>query len=85
MFEQRVQFRAYRRATHASLSQVSAILLVLGADIFKKIAVRYKRQCSSDGKGAGVILRVIEGVGGEFVNYAAIGGSYSPRRCFRQP
>src|SRR5438552_13194747 len=44
----------------ASLSQASAILLVLGADIFKKIAVRYKHQCSFDGKGAGVIQRVIE-------------------------
>src|SRR2546427_2912663 len=44
----------------ASLPQVSAVLLVLGADVFKEVAVRYQPQSSLDGEGPRVVLRIIE-------------------------
>ena len=44
----------------ASLAQVRAVLLVLIADVFKEVAIRYQRQLSADGERSRVILRVIE-------------------------
>src|SRR5262245_45395247 len=45
----------------ASLAQVGAVLLVLIADVFKNVAVRYQLQFSADAERSSVILRVIEG------------------------
>src|SRR2546426_1422798 len=47
--------------TWLSLPQVSAVLLVLVADVFKEVAVWYQPQSSLDGEGPRVVLRIIEG------------------------
>src|SRR5437879_11191785 len=48
-------------AVRFSLAQVNAVLLVLGADVFKEVAVRHQPQSRLDGEGPRVVLGVIEG------------------------